>query len=53
VACEVDLTLTAGAIGIGLRRSSLAATVVASGLISSVFAASIFLIWILWFVAPA
>ena len=53
VACEVDLTLTAGAIGIGLRRSSLAATVAATGLISSVFAAAIFLVWILWFVAPA
>ena len=53
VACEVDLTLTAGAIGIGMRRSSLAATVAATGLISSVFAAAIFLVWILWFVAPA
>ena len=53
VACEVDLTLTAGAIGIGLGRSSLAATVVATGLISSLCAALIFLVWILWFVAPA
>ena len=53
LACEVDLTLTAGAIGIGLRRSTPAATVVVTGLISLVFAAAIFLVWILWFVAPA
>jgi len=53
LACEVDLALTAGALGLGLRRAHPAVTFVASGALAAAFAAAVFGLWVLWFVAPA
>ena len=53
LACELDLVLTAGALGFGLRRAHPVVTVLAAAAVSVAFAAGIFAIWILWFVAPA
>jgi len=53
LACEADLTLTAGAIGLGLHRSRPWRTLLTTGVISIGFAAAVLVIWILWFVAPA
>jgi len=52
LACELDLALTAGAIGLGLRRSHPLLTFLSTGVISIGFVAAVFVIWILWFVAP-
>ena len=52
LACELYLALTAGAIGLGLRRSHPLLTFLSTGVISIGFVAAVFVIWILWFVAP-
>ena len=53
LACELDLALTAGALGLGLRRRHPAVTVLAAGAVAVAFAAAVFALWVLWFVAPA
>lgn len=53
VACEADLTITAGAVGLGLRRSHPVVTVLATLGISVAFVAAVVLLWALWFVAPS
>jgi len=52
VACEADLTLAACAIGLGLRRRHNALTFLASGGVALGFALAVFLVWMLWVVAP-
>ena len=52
LACEVDLALTAGAIGLGLRGSHRLLTFGATAAVAGGFAIAIFLVWALWFVAP-
>lgn len=53
VACEADLTITAGALGLGLRRSHPVVTVLATLGIALAFVAASLCLWALWFVAPA
>lgn len=53
LACEVDLTITAGAVGFGLRRSRPAVTLLATLGISVAFVAAVLCLWALWFVAPS
>jgi len=53
LACEADLTLAACALGLGLRRKRNLLTFLASGGGALGFAFAVFLVWTLWFVAPA
>ena len=53
LAVEVDLVLTAGALGIGLRRAHPAITVLAAAGVSAAVGTALFAVWFLWFVAPA
>lgn len=52
-ACEADLTITAGAVGLGLRRSHPVVTVLATLGISVAFVAAVLFVWALWLVAPS
>lgn len=51
--CELELTITAGAIGRGLRRSHPATTALATLGVAFALAAAVLALWALWFVAPA
>lgn len=53
LACELELTVCAGAIGRGLRRSHPVLTALATLGIATVFAGAVLVVWALWFVAPA
>lgn len=50
---EADLTLTAIALGVSLRRRRRGVTFAASALMASGIALAMVLIWLLWLVAPA
>ena len=51
--CELDLAITAGALGIGLRRAHPLVTVLATLGISLAVSVALLALWALWFVAPA
>jgi len=53
LACELELTVSAGAIGRGLRRSHPVLTALATLGIATGFAGAVLVVWALWFVAPA
>lgn len=53
LACEADLTLTAGAIGLGLRRSHPLITATVTLAVALGFVAVAFALWALWFLAPS
>jgi hypothetical protein len=53
LACELELTVSAGAIGRGLRRSHPVLTALATLAVAIGFAAAVLVVWALWFIAPA
>jgi hypothetical protein len=52
LACEADLAMGAVAIGLSLRSSRVAITVVLTGALSIAFVVALFVLWAMWFVAP-